>query len=99
MSFGNKITIKVDAILKKNPSFFFFFLKDILLFIFAKLHLKIEINIRRGILRDLSSCIYGLNIQNYMSKKFERKNFQEETNRQICNINLNFRRIFKSKRD
>lgn len=99
MSFGNKITIKVDAILKKNSFIFFFFFKDILLFIFVKLHLKIEINIRRGILRDLSSCIYGLNIQNYMSKKFERKNFQEETNRQICNINLNFRRIFKSKRD
>lgn len=68
MSFGNKITIKVDAILKKNSFIFFFFLKDILLFIFAKFHLKIEINIRRGILRDLSSCIYGLNIQNYMSK-------------------------------
>lgn len=75
MSFGNKITIKVDAILKKNSFIFFFFLKDILLFIFAKLHLKIEINIRRGILRDLSSCIYGLNIQNYNVEKIRKEKF------------------------
>lgn len=41
MSLGNKITIKVDAILKKKICFFFS-KKGVLLFIFAKLQLKVE---------------------------------------------------------